>query len=218
VQAGDRVCAGQKIGETDSTGLSTGPHLHFEFAPKGNYRSNAAMIDPTRCIDTTKKPFAVTGTWTGSVTVTDETNDPVTHDVSHSTLNATNVTLTAVNCNGIVQTDGQVELTTTSTRAQTCTSTVKSIAMLTGLGERGGALSFGAPEQQDVGYSGSFGADFTSTGTDSCDGPISGSTWFWWLNPGLQHTPLDLETLTGTKVVDDPIMGSHTEINWHFHR
>ena len=40
VSAGDYVTQGQVIGTTGSTGLSTGPHLHYEI------RENGSTIDP----------------------------------------------------------------------------------------------------------------------------------------------------------------------------
>ena len=45
VKKGTSVKAGTKIGEVGSTGLSTGPHLHFEVVYKG------IKIDPRLVVD-----------------------------------------------------------------------------------------------------------------------------------------------------------------------
>ncbi len=47
---GSMVDAGQQIGLADSTGLSSGPHLHFEYVPSGQIFSNR-RIDPHPCVD-----------------------------------------------------------------------------------------------------------------------------------------------------------------------
>lgn len=48
VKAGDRVRAGQKIADVGSTGLSTGPHLHFEVSIDGKPRDPLAHLEGVR--------------------------------------------------------------------------------------------------------------------------------------------------------------------------
>ena len=50
VENGDKILAGQEIGLTDNTGLSTGAHLHFELAPDGKFASNKSKVDPAPLI------------------------------------------------------------------------------------------------------------------------------------------------------------------------
>ncbi|HOV63162.1 MAG TPA: M23 family metallopeptidase, partial [Spirochaetia bacterium] len=45
VEEGDTVTQGQKIGTMGNTGLSTGPHLHFEV------RIGSQVVDPARFLN-----------------------------------------------------------------------------------------------------------------------------------------------------------------------
>jgi murein DD-endopeptidase len=63
VQVLEVVKAGQEIGKSGNTGTATtGPHLHFEYAPSGALYSNPNRIDPLACI----------GSFDGSITVGDK--------------------------------------------------------------------------------------------------------------------------------------------------
>jgi len=50
VQAGASVKASQSIGKADSTGQSTGDHLHFEYVPNGAIILSPNRIDPHACV------------------------------------------------------------------------------------------------------------------------------------------------------------------------
>ena len=49
VSVGDHVAAGQHIGDVGSSGMSTGPHLHFEVRPGG---TTATPVDPVPWLTT----------------------------------------------------------------------------------------------------------------------------------------------------------------------
>lgn len=56
------VTKGQRIGEADNSGGSSGPHLHLEYVPNGKLFKNPNKIDPEPCIGSLV---------TGSITVRD---------------------------------------------------------------------------------------------------------------------------------------------------
>ncbi|PIP71219.1 MAG: hypothetical protein COW90_01170 [Nitrospirae bacterium CG22_combo_CG10-13_8_21_14_all_44_11] len=44
------ITKGAKIGEADSTGGVTGPHLHLEYAPNGKWKHKSSLRDPHPCL------------------------------------------------------------------------------------------------------------------------------------------------------------------------
>ena len=50
LEEGMRIERGEVIGQADTTGGATGPHLHFEYVPKGNPYKRVNKIDPEPCI------------------------------------------------------------------------------------------------------------------------------------------------------------------------
>lgn len=53
VHVGDRVAEGQEIGQVGSSGLATGPHVHFEVIARGN------SVDPIKFLALSRDPVAV---------------------------------------------------------------------------------------------------------------------------------------------------------------
>ena len=51
VQEGQRVQRGEVIGRVGSTGLSTGPHLHYEVFVRGRRRDPALLLDPGAAVE-----------------------------------------------------------------------------------------------------------------------------------------------------------------------
>lgn len=72
-----RVEKGQVIGTADSTGQSTGSHLHFEYVPNGEIILSKNRIDPDQCVN-------AEGTAQGSITLSD--NGPAADDAFSATL------------------------------------------------------------------------------------------------------------------------------------
>lgn len=49
VPSGQSVTAGQVLGKSGNTGRSTGPHLHFTYAPNGRVFHDPSTVDPVPC-------------------------------------------------------------------------------------------------------------------------------------------------------------------------
>ncbi|MDO5644987.1 MAG: M23 family metallopeptidase [Dermabacter sp.] len=80
VHVGDRVSAGQHIGDVGSSGMSTGAHLHFEVRPGG---TNGEAIDPAKWLNdhgAANLPEAATGPAAGCQTGTAGAPTPLTGD------------------------------------------------------------------------------------------------------------------------------------------
>ena len=70
VKAGDTVRAGQVIGLSGNTGLSSGPHLHFEVRENGN--DQGTNVDPVAYISGSSRPRRASDFSASSITGTSE--------------------------------------------------------------------------------------------------------------------------------------------------
>ncbi len=131
------MCRGQKIGLADNTGLTLGPHLHFEYAPNGFLSDNRAKVDPVPFLDT-QPGFSPAGKWRGAtnlVVMGLMGRGGVTID---QTIEAQNVVLENLpnNCSLLVAKSGTVRVSRTDTyttnAGQTCTITYSGTGAIDG--------------------------------------------------------------------------------------
>ncbi len=82
---GTQVNKGDQIALSDNSGGSSGPHLHFEYAPNGQIYQNASKINPEPCIDQNVS---------GSITVSD--NGSLADDAFKVSINGLVVCTTSI--------------------------------------------------------------------------------------------------------------------------
>lgn len=75
IKVGDQVIKGAVIGQADTSGKVTGPHLHLEYAPNGEIFNRDVKIDPFPCINASLE---------GQITISD--NGPLADDAFSLTL------------------------------------------------------------------------------------------------------------------------------------
>jgi len=71
MKAGDKIKAGDTIGYTGNTGISTGPHLHYEARPNGG-----AAVDPNSIDPKTGKPYMAAAGFEAGKSLKDSTPTP----------------------------------------------------------------------------------------------------------------------------------------------